>query len=281
MTAVQASQAMAPATRPMPRPSLPRRAWKYLGWNFAVVLEVVVILAIWEYLVVGLGIWRRVFAPPPSDIAAALVRLTEVGVLQANFLFSVQSFAIGYMLAAIVGILIGLAMGTSKTASTLLSTIVWPLYATPRLVLAPVIVMWLGFGLESKIAIVFLMAVFPIIINVMVGAQSVDPVLLRTAAVFGGGRLDVYRKIVLPFTVPYTITGLRIGITRALIGVVIAEFVGSAQGLGYLIQRMTAEFDMAAALGILAILLVVANLAMQLLGLLQRRVAPWYQPSGL
>ncbi|MEZ4595548.1 MAG: ABC transporter permease subunit [Chloroflexota bacterium] len=150
-----------------------------------------------------------------------------------NVWFSLVNFAVGFLLAAVVGILLGLALGTIGTFRTPIGSIVWIAYSTPRVAVAPLIVMWLGFGAESKVAVIFLMAIFPIIINVWVGAGSVDQTLLRAGRVFGASSMDLYRKVTLPYILPYTLTGLRLGIARGLIGVVIAEFIGSAAGVGW------------------------------------------------
>lgn len=267
--------------RAIPPRSLPRRVWDRIGWNVALFLEIVAIILIGELMISGLGVFNREFVPPPSDIWDAFTRMADRNVLVENIWFSLSNFAIGFLLAALVGILFGLALGTIRTVRTLAGPVVWIAYSTPRVALAPIIVMWLGFGASSKIAVIFLMAVFPIIINVWVGASSVDQTLLRAGRVFGASNLHLYRKVTLPYILPYTLTGLRLGIARGLVGVVIAEFMGSAAGIGYMIRLLSSEFDIAGALALTLVLMVAANVAMLVLDLVRRRLAPWYREGAV
>lgn len=258
-----------------------RRLVRRFGWSAGVVLEVAAIIGLWQFIVDGLHLGNPDFVPPPSEIWAALARLAGTGVLAANLGFSVGNFVGGYLLAATCGVGVGLAMGMSPFVNTALGPFVWTLYATPRIVIAPLLVIWFGFGSPSKIAVIFLLAFFPILLNVLVGVREVDRQLLRAGAIFGAGRWDLVVKVVLPSILPYTLTGLRLGVGRGLIGVVIGEFIGSAAGLGYLIVRSSARFDLAESLAICAVLLVMANLSMAALELARRRIAPWYRESGL
>ncbi len=267
--------------RPIPPRGLLRRVWDRIGWNVALFLEIVAIIVIGQVMVSGLGLFNPEFVPPPSDIWGAFVRMAEKDVLVDNIWFSLSNFAIGFLLAAVVGILFGLALGTIRTVRTLAGPVVWIAYSTPRVALAPLIVMWLGFGPSSKIAVIFLMAVFPIIINVWVGASSVDQTLLRAGRVFGASNVDLYRKVTLPYILPYTLTGLRLGIARGLVGVVIAEFIGSAAGIGYMIRLLSSEFDLAGALALTLVLMLAANVSMILLDLIRRRLAPWYREGAV
>ncbi len=289
--ALSATPASPPShLRPIPPRSVPRRVWDRIGWNVALFLEIVAIIVLVQIMAGGLTIFDVVvvsplvnpeFTPPPTAIWDAFARLAERNLLIDNIWFSLSNFAIGFVLAAIVGILLGLALGTISTVRTLVGPVVWIAYSTPRVALAPLIVMWLGFGAESKIVVIFLMAVFPIIINVWVGASSVDQTLLRAGRVFGASNVQLYRKVTLPYILPYTLTGLRLGIARGLIGVVIAEFIGSAAGVGYMIRLLSSEFDIAGALALTIVLMITANVAMILLDLIRRRLAPWYREGAL
>lgn len=267
--------------RPLPPRSLSRRLWDRFGWNVGLFVEIVVLILLLEFLISGLRLWNPEFVPPPSEILDSFLRLAQHDLLVSNVVFSLTNFAIGYLLAAVVGILLGLGLGTIRLFRTLGGPLVWIAYATPRSAIAPLIVMWLGFGAESKIVVIFLMALFPIVINVWVGAQSVDETLLRAGKVFGASRSDLYRKVILPFILPFTLTGLRLGIARGLVGVVIAEFIGTYAGIAYLIGILTSEFDMAGALALTLILMLTANVSMIALDVLRRRLAPWYREGAL
>ncbi len=276
MTAVNATVAP-PHLRPVPARSAARRLWDRFGWNVALVAEIALLVIFLELLVVGAGLWNRDFVPPPSDIAESFQRLARVGVLADNVAFSLSNFVVAYVSASVIGILVGLGLGTIPLMRLLLGSLVWIVYAIPKVALAPLFVMWLGFGSESKIAVIFLFSFFPVVVNVWVGAESVDRTLLRAGSVFGASRLDLYRKVVLPYILPYTLTGLRLAIARGLVGVVIAEFVGSTAGIGYLIGILSSEFDLAGALALTVILMITANVSMVVLDEVRRRLAPWYR----
>jgi len=266
--------------RVLPERSRLRRVWDRIGWNVLLLVEIVVLIAVLELLVSHFRIWSPSFVPPPSHVAEAFGQLIDKRDLAHHIAFSLGNFAVGFLLAAAIAIPVGLVMGTITRFRQVASPIVWLFYATPRVALAPLLVMWLGYGGSSKVAVIFLMAVFPILISVWAGAESVDQTLLRAARVFGAGRGDIYRKVILPSIVPYTLTGLKLGVARGIIGVVIAEFIGSTAGIGYLIGILSSEFEIAGAVALTLVLMVTAIVSMWLLTGIQRRVAPWYREES-
>lgn len=133
----------------------------------------------------------------------------------------------------------------------------------------------MGLGAASKIAVVFLMATFPILINTMQGMKSVAPVLVQVAEVYGANRLQVMRKIMLPSLLPYIFVGLRIAVAAAIAGALVGEFIGSFEGLGLLLARAAFNFDMARALAIVFIVVLLAQGLMILVQLGKRFLAPW------
>lgn len=263
--------------RALPERSPVRRLWDRIGWQVLLLLEIVVLIIALELAVGTFGVWDRDFVPPPSDIGAAFGELIERRNLLHHIAFSLGNFGVGFLLAVLVAIPVGLVMGTMTRFRQVASPIVWLFYATPRVALAPLLVMWLGYGGASKAAVIFLMAVFPILISVWSGAESVDQTLLRAGRVFGASRLQLYRKVTLPSIVPYTLTGLKLGVARGIIGVVIAEFIGSTAGIGYLIGILSSEFMIAGAISLTLVLMITAIVSMRLIDLIQRRVAPWYR----
>ena len=252
-----------------------RRSAARWGWNATLVLEVVALLLVWQIAVGGYQIWNPEMLPPPSEVWRAFATAVRTGVLANNFWFSAQNFVGGYLLAALVGLSAGLVLGGSQLLNELLMPFVWTMYAVPRIALAPLIVLWLGFGHASKMVVIFLMSVFPILVNTMEGMRAVDPSLVRAGRVFGATRRDLYLKVVLPASLPLVLTGLRLGIGRGLVGVVVGEFIGLAAGLGYMIHRSSASFDMATAFAITLLLVVMANVSMAALSTVKRRLAPW------
>jgi ABC-type nitrate/sulfonate/bicarbonate transport system permease component len=276
-----------------PRPSWRRFLTRH-GWGIALAIEILAIIFFVELMITGFGLANPEFFPPPSDILDALSRLFDRDLLikgiawppnareTGHVIFSLTNFVIAYLLAAVVGIVFGLALGVFRTFRTMAGPLVWLSYATPRAAIAPVLIMALGFGYESKVAIIFLFAVFPILINVWVGARSVDQSLMRAGKIFGAQRFDLYTKVVLPSILPYLLIGLKLGISRGLIGIVIAEFLGSSGGIGYLTKILVAtDFDMAGAMALVFILLLTASISLKILDLVRRRVAPWYTEDSL
>jgi NitT/TauT family transport system permease protein len=264
-----------PLFLPGVRPGRLQRVRSMIGWNGAVVIEVIILIAIWEFAVRGLELWNPRFVPPPSDIADSLSRMIQSGALARHLGYSGGNFLVGYTAAAITGVALGFVIGSSRTVRMVVGPFLWLAYATPRVAIQPILVLWMGFGVAPKILIIFLMAFFPIIVTVIEGVRNTDPSLLRAARVFGTTGVRRYTQIVLPASLPYVLTGLRLGIARALVGIVVGEFIGGTAGLGFAIRLAGQEFHVDTALAVTFVLVVLANVSMLLLLALKRRLAPW------
>lgn len=245
----------------------------------AVALEVVALVGLWELAVSGLHLANPAFVPPPSRVWTAFTTMLADGSLAGHAWFSTQNAIVGFLLAVVAGIGAGLALGTSRLVSDIAGPPFWTAYAMPRIAFQPLLVLWLGFGAAPKILIIFLMAVFPVAINTMDGIRAVDRSLVRAAKVYGASRMEVFFKVQLWAALPMILTGVRMGVARAMVGIVVGEFIGGSQGLGYLIFRRSADFDLASALALTLLLVVIANLLMALVSLVRRLVAPWFSES--
>jgi ABC-type nitrate/sulfonate/bicarbonate transport system permease component len=200
-------------------------------------LSVVVLLVVWE-AVVRLEIIDPIFLSSPTQILGQTVQQFIVtGSIYPHLWISLQEALLGFALAAIVGVLAGLAMGRMKTVRHLLEPYVMALYSTPTVALLPLFILWFGIGLWSKVIIVFLGGVFAILVNTMAGVEATNQRLIETARAFTATELDIFRDIVLPSSVPYVIAGVRLAIGRVLISVVVAEFYAANQGIGFLINQ--------------------------------------------
>lgn len=275
----EVSAASAGATVPpmrLPAPPMRWRRARSLGWSLSLLIEALVILVLWELAVTRWSLVDGRFLPPPSAILGELASLIGSGALARDLLASAQSFVVGFGLSILVGVGLGLALGGSKLLDMTVGPIVWTLYSVPRVALAPIIILILGIGMTSKVAMVFLMAVFPILINTMEGARTVDRSLLAAGRVFGASRLTVARRIVLPAVLPFVLIGIRIGVVRGYIGVVLGEFLGSANGLGVLLQRAAFDFDMVRALAVGTVLVALSMASLWVVDALSRRLAPWH-----
>lgn len=226
---------------------------------------VVVALILWE-VVAALRLRPAIVLPGPLDVINAFRDLFSTSAIWTDLLTSGRELLLGLVFATLVGLPFGLLIGWYRKLSHILSPFVSFLYATPRIALTPLLIIWLGIGDSSKIMIVFLMAVFPILINTASGVQGLDPAVLRVAQCFGGTDLQVFRTIALPGTVPFIISGLRLAVGQALIGVFVAELSGAQAGVGMLMNNAGQQFQTSvvfAGLFIFALTGVVLNALLQ------------------
>jgi NitT/TauT family transport system permease protein len=222
-------------------------------------------------LLLGAGIWEYVgrhtqassFAPFSSTVSA-LWNLISNGELFQALRSSLELFGAGLGIAIVIGFFLGLVMARVEVVRTGLEPYVAMLYATPMVALIPFILAVFGFEFRSKLIVVVLFALWPILINTLEGARSVSADLLEVAKSYRSGELQLWRHVIVPYTLPYTMTGVRQSIARALIGVIASEFLLSANGLGNLILIYTQRFDTA---HVLAAVLTITLLATALMGI--------------
>jgi ABC-type nitrate/sulfonate/bicarbonate transport system permease component len=251
-----------------------------LLWRLGLIVEVVAILLAWQVLI---GVWEVLppaFLPPPTAIGASLVELVSSESFFGHLWYSTSSVLIGLALAASVGITAGLAVGWSPFLQLTVAPLLWLLYSTPKVVLAPLIVLAFGLGSSSKIALVFLLGVFPIALNTLEGVRTVDPSLLQAARVFGLGGIGLARKLILPATFPFILVGLKRAVALAFIGVILGEFLGGAAGLGHLLERAAVDFRMDDSLAVVVIMVIAANIGLVIVEVARRRFAPWHRDSS-
>ena len=253
-----------------------RAFWDATRWQLAIVVEILVILAVWQYLQGVVELWNPTFLPPPTEVWAALVGMSDSGILWSSLLYSAGNALAGFLIAAVFGIATGLLLGSSRLFYDIVGGPFWVLYATPRIAFQPLLVLWMGFGNGPKILIIFLLAYFPIAISTMDGIRGVDPSLIKAARVYGASRAEVFFKVQLWAALPLILTGLRMGVARAMIGIVVGEFIGGSEGLGHLIRKRAGELELGAAIGITIMLVIIAIVGMALLNLVKKIVAPWY-----
>ena len=185
------------------------------------------------------------FLPTPLEIVAAYQVYVQDGRIWKDIAVSGQELLIGYVSAAILGIFLGLMIGWYARLRYALDPFITFLYATPRIVLLPLFIIWFGIGVESKIAVVFLGAIFAVVINTAAGVRNLDVNLIKVARSFGASDLALFRTIALPGSVPFILTGLRLGIGHALTGVVVGELVAAQFGVGQMMAVAGATFQSA------------------------------------
>lgn len=211
-----------------------------IGWGFSGL-----VLLFWELVprIFTLPEALSLFFTTPSHIVTALYELFTSGELAHHFYVSATEFLLGLGLSIAVGLPVGIVMGRSTRINAMLDPFVTAFNATPRLIFLPLVLLWLGLGIWSKVAIVFIGALFPLLINTYEGVRNADRILINVVRSFGAGEWQVMKLVVLPNSVPYIIAGLRLAIGRAILGVVVGEFFGASAGLGFLMAAAAGNYN--------------------------------------
>jgi NitT/TauT family transport system permease protein len=245
------------------------------------VVNLTLFFILWE--LIGLTGWvNPLFFPRASAVFVALYDGFASGLILPQLAHSMSNFLIGLLISAAIGIPVGLFMGANKVADLILSPYVWALTSLPRVAFIPLLILILGFGNEMQLTIIVLSAVFPIMVNCMAGVKTVDPSLLRAGQVFGASRLQMYLKVIFPFTLPFVVSGINQGIARGLVGMLIGELLGGGgKGLGFLLDRAADRFDAPMLFATLLLLAVMSVALVQTTRWVEARVAPWRElPSS-
>jgi NitT/TauT family transport system permease protein len=237
-----------------------------------------VIIAAWE-AVVRFSWINPFFVSQPSAIAASLAGAARSGELWHNAAVSFREFAIGYGLSVVVGVAAGALAGRFREVEYALDPFLWFLYSAPLIAFYPIFVLWFGLGVPTVIAMAFLLSVTQITASTLNGIRNVDPGLIRAARSFGATERDLLWKVVLPASVPTLIAGLRLGIGRALMGVVVGELFGATAGLGYSISYYGALLKTTDMIASLVVVVVLGVLCTQGLAAVETRFDSWR--SGL
>jgi NitT/TauT family transport system permease protein len=235
-------------------------------------LSLALLLGAWEWF--GRDI-NPVFGSYPSAIAEAFWELARTGQLWAALYESLRPFVVGYGLAIVFGVPLGLIIGRYRVAEAALGIYVTAGYAMPLVALVPLLILWLGLGFAVKAAVVFLMSLFPITINTWLGVTAVPKSLIEVGKSFVAPDSVILRRIVLPATLPYIMAGIRLAVGRAVVAMVIAEFFTTISGLGAIIINSANNFDTATMFVPIVVLMVLAIGLNSLIGTVERRVAPW------
>jgi ABC-type nitrate/sulfonate/bicarbonate transport system permease component len=228
------------------RPPDRNSCFNYLTSRYATPITrcnaLIIFLMVWE-LVYRLGLVNPLFTSSPSRIVAAGYGLFATGEIWNDLRVSGIELAVGYVAAIVVGIPLGFAAGWYKRLFFILNPFMDTLNAVPRVTFMPVIIIWFGIGVSSKIALVFLGAVITIVINTTAGVKMHDVRFVRVAKSFGASEAKIFKSVVLPGTVPFIFSGLKIGAGQALINVVVGEFYAATMGIGYFISVSGNSFE--------------------------------------
>jgi ABC-type nitrate/sulfonate/bicarbonate transport system permease component len=258
-------------------PKAPTRA-KSGGWRRSKVLlplvGLAIVAAVWEFVGRVVVTDRLLFAPF-STTMVALYHLVASGEILPDLKTSFVEFVFGYAIAAVTGITLGAIFAASESTRRLFSATVQAGYATPIIALAPPIIILFGVGLTSKVVVVAAMAVFPILIGTEGALSSINPEYVETARAFGANRIQSLRSVTFPAAAGGVLTGLRLGVGRGIIGVVVAEFFGASQGLGFLLIQYSNTFQVANTLAVVVLLAAIGVVSNSFLLFFEKRVQPW------
>ena len=240
-------------------------------WQWGV-LGMLVILTAWQLY--G-SFTNPFFLPPPTRVWNELATYITSGLLAREIQHTILLLVVGLALGALVGIPAGLILGVSPTASAVLAPYIQAAYATPRIALIPVVIIWFGVGLEGSIVLVFLQCVFEILITVEAGARAVSGQFVEVARSFRLSRLRTFVDVIAPGSVPYIVSGLRLGLSNAFIGAIGAELFMESRGIGGIVRQAGQAFRTDR---VLAAVIVMAVLAVALIGAVrywERRSQSW------
>lgn len=235
-------------------------------------------LVLWE-LVGRFVVTNKLFFVPFSAVLGSIGAWIADGSLWLHLGVSATEFALGFVLAAVVAIGLGLLMGTSRLAKELFEPWVSALYATPLVALAPYFIILFGIYLAPKVALVFIVSLFPILINTFVGVRSTDDTYLEVGRSFSTPRLAVFYKILIPGALPFIVSGLRLGVGRGLTAVVVGEIFVPNAGIGYLISVASQTFNTANLFAGVVIFAIAGLILTELLQRAEAFLAPWRATS--
>jgi NitT/TauT family transport system permease protein len=249
--------------------------WERLRQNhLAGFLSVAGGLLFWE-LVSRFLVANALFLAAPSQIVVAIYQLSLTGEMWRHISISAQEFAVGYVIASLIGIAFGFGMASSERFKQALQPWISGFYATPTIALAPLFILWLGIGIWSKVLVVIFLVLFPVTINTEAGLRTTSDRLVEMLRSFGASGAQIFFKVSLPSALPFILAGLKLGIGRGLIGVVVAELFGSRAGLGRLISQSADAFNMPDLFAGVIVLAVAGIVMTAGFGWMEKKLVPW------
>lgn len=261
----------------------PRRGpdWsRFLRNRMQGLLSLVVFILLWQ-LVIEIFDPQPLLFPTPGAVASEFVEAAGDGTMWPAFTSSMYAMAVGLGLALVTGIPLGLMIGMSPTADMLTSPYLWGLFAMPRIALAPLMILWFGFGMETKVWLVYLSAVIPLMLSCKDGVQTADVSLIQAARSFGAGRLFLFRKVIAPSTLPFISSGIRNGISRGFVGLLVIELTTGSGGIGSQVMRSMSDQNTARMFAFTLLLIVVALVLISLSRQLERYSSRWREEVAL
>ena len=241
---------------------------------------VTIFLIVWELVGNVFQLINPMFMSAPSLIAKAAIDLFSSGEIYNDLYISGTELLGGYLLSAVVAIPFGIMVGWYKKMSYIFDPFINAMNATPRVALLPLVIIWLGIGILSKVGIIFLGAVFPILINSRDGVKTTPANLLTAAKSFGASEWMIFKAVVLPSTIPFILSGLRQGLGRAIVGVMVGELYAATAGIGFMITVAGATFQTDKVFVGVLVFALIGMIGTELLAKIEKRFDKWRPKVG-
>ncbi|MCO5160236.1 MAG: ABC transporter permease [Mesorhizobium sp.] len=238
------------------------------------------VLAFWEWVFIPLSGISPALLPKPSQIADSLWTGLTAGYLAGDMLITLQEIIIGYALGALIGFLLAIPVAEWRTAERILNPYIVATQAVPKVAIAPLFVVWFGFGMTSKVLIVALITFFPVFVNSVTGLRATPADQIEMLKVYNSSRWERFRFLKVQNAAPYIFAGLNVGVTLSVIGAIVAEFVGAQEGIGAAIMRAGFALDTPGVFAAIALLTFIAAIASALVQYAGRRLVFWMEPHN-
>ncbi|UKJ63789.1 ABC transporter permease [Cellulosimicrobium cellulans] len=285
MTTAQEARPTPPATRPPasaagrsgPRrsgtTSLGSRALAVVSAAWRPALVLLAIFAVWWFVA-----WRELvpayLVPSPGAVWDTMVE--DWAMLAEHTWVTTMETVVGFVLASVIGVATAVLLVYSPTAEKSLYPLILFAQVIPKIAIAPILVVWFGFGATPKIILAVLIAFFPVVVSAVAGLRSIDPELLEMSATMGASRWKTFRKIRFPGSLPQLMSGLKVAVTLAVVGAVVGEFVGADRGLGYVLLLASGNLDAPLLFADLILMSLIGVVLFLLVELLERLLIPWH-----
>jgi NitT/TauT family transport system permease protein len=250
---------------------------RLMGWLLPTIV-VVLIIALWEILSRS-GVVNEIIVPPASDVFVSLTELVQQGYFWDATRVTMTETLVGFAIGVVAAWVLGTAIGMSKWARYAFYPPAVAFQITPRVALAPLFLTWFGFGVTSKIVMAATICFFPVLLNVVVGLQTVDSDAKKLMRSLGASRWEEYKKLGLPSSLPLIFAGLKNAITLALIGAIVAEFVGASEGMGVLIKTFNFQLNVADGFAVIVALMLFGLVLYGIMEWLDNKIVFWKSKS--
>ncbi|OGR90272.1 MAG: hypothetical protein A2V88_08575 [Elusimicrobia bacterium RBG_16_66_12] len=242
------------------------------------VVSLIVFIVVWE-LAVRIFDIHELLLPAPSVVGLELIEVSQKGLLWGPMAETLSALAVGLVASLIVGVGLGVLIGSTAFLDLLSTPYLWALRSTPRIAIAPLVMIWLGFGFEAKVWMVFLSAMVVVMLIVQEGVKTVDETLVRVARSFGARRLDIMVHVITPYILPFIASAIRNGLSMGMVAVLVVEMFSAVGGIGAQVRRANDSYDSPRMFAFILVLIVVSLTLIALSRRLETSVSRWREEA--